>query len=352
MVDVHPQLVFFTELEVEPLARLLARPGLVETLSRRGYGLSMGMLDFSTQRAALVRKLAEQGVELTARLLLPRDEGYWFNVDNYPQAIDQYHRFREWASEHELDFDAVGLDIEPSLQHWAETRRLRSLATIVTRVAEAHQNALYPAARDAYLELVGEIRSDGYEIHTYQYPFVVDDRRAATTLVQRTLNVVDLPADVEVLMCYSSIVPGHIFGSDLGGALVAAYGSHADSLGIGSTGGGVVLDTETGERAPRLSWNAFARDLRIAASFTDLIHVFSLEGCVDSGYFECLDTFDWSPPARIPLRYRAIMGIIRSGIGTVLWWSRFGLTVLGWLGWVVAGAMMIRRAYERRRRSR
>ncbi len=99
MVDTQPQLVFFTELDAEPLAQLLERPGLVETLSKRRFGLSMGMLDFSTRRAALVRNLTEQGVELTAWLLLSRDEGYWLNVDNYPQAIDQYHRFREWARE-------------------------------------------------------------------------------------------------------------------------------------------------------------------------------------------------------------------------------------------------------------
>lgn len=350
IIDTPPRLIFFTELASEPLVQLLARPGLVDILAAQGYGVAMAMLDFDDLRAELVRRLTRRGIKVTAWLLLPPDAGYWFNVENYPQAVERYHMLRDWARELDLPFVAVGLDMEPPLPERIDPRYLHTPA-IISRLMAARSNALFPAAQEAYLQLVAEIRFDGYAVHTYQYPFVVDDRRAATTLVQRTLNVVDLPADVEVLMCYSSMVPRNLFGSDLGGALVATYGLHADSIGIGSTGGGVVLDQRTGAQAPRLSWAALERDLRIAAQYTDLIHIFSLEGCIAAGYFDRLIAFDWSPVPRIARRHRLAMGGIRWFVGVVLWWSHFGLTLLGWLGWVVAGGMLLRRALARRRRS-
>jgi hypothetical protein len=344
-----PQLIFFTELEADALGDLL-KPHVLDLLAERHYGLAMGMLDFSAERAGIVRMLAERAIPVTAWLLLPKEAGYWLNVENYPQAIAHYRAFRDWSRGEGLTFAAIGLDIEPSLQHVRDLWRLR-LLSLMNRIVAARGNALFPAAAEAYRNLSAEIRSDGYAVHTYQYPFVVDDRRSSTTLVQRTLNIVDLPADVEVLMCFSSMAPHLVFGSDLGGALVAEYGLHADSLGIGSTGGGIPVDPSTGESAPCLSWKAFSRDLRLAAGFTDTVHVFSLEGCVWSGYLERLQDLDWSEPAPIPLRFRLTMRLLHAWIVALLWWSRFGLTVLGWLGWVVVAVMFARRAIERWRSS-
>ncbi len=345
-----PQIIFFTELEADALGELLKQP-VLDLLAEHRYGLAMGMLGFSPERAEMVRTLAERAIPVTAWLLLPKEAGYWFNVENYPQAIAHYRAFRSWAKAEGLTFAAVGLDIEPPLQHVHDLWRLRWLS-LVNWVIDARGNALFPAAAEAYLNLAAEIRSDGYAVHTYQYPFVVDDRRSATTLIQRTLNIVDLPADVEVLMCFSSMAPRLVFGSDLGGALVAEYGLHADSLGIGSTGGGVPVDPTTGEQAPPLSWKAFSRDLRLAAGFTDTVHVFSLEGCVWAGYLNRLQDLDWSEPVSVPLRFRLTMRLLRSWIVALLWWSRFGLAVLGWLGWVVVAVIFARRAIERWRSSR
>ncbi len=341
-----PQLVFFTELEAPRLEELLAQPGVVETLRRQKYGLSMAIRDFSQARAAAVRVLAAEGVDVTAWLLLPPDAGYWFNVENYPQAIAYYRAFNAWARSEQLQFNAVGLGLEPSPQ-LREGLRYSLPLWLAGRLVAARTNALFPAAQVAYRELTAEIRADGYAVHTYQYPFVVDDRRAGTTLVQRALNVVDLPADTEVLLCYSSLFPRLLFRGDLGGALVAEYGPHADAIGVGSTGGGY-LDAAGRDRG-LLSFEALARDLRLAAGFTDTIHIFSLEGCVEHGYLERLAGLEWTDDVRVPRRYRLGMGAVRMAIGATLWSSRHGLTVLGWVGWVVAGGMVVRRALERAR---
>jgi hypothetical protein len=51
---------------------------------------------------------------------------------------------------------------------------------------------------------------------------------------------------------------------------------------------------------PPLTWDEFARDLRLTRRHTRDIHVFSLEGCVEQGYLERLEDFDWGVPTHAP----------------------------------------------------
>ncbi|HEY0738831.1 MAG TPA: hypothetical protein VGD69_28185 [Herpetosiphonaceae bacterium] len=343
----RPNVNFFCELGPLALTELFESPGLIDTLETQQYGVALAMLDYSPQRSALVRRLNAHGIPVVAWLLLPIEEGYWFNLHNYPQSSVAYQSFREWALREDLHFTAVGLDIEPSLAEMHAARRQGGTLSIFNRAFLAQSNALYPAARDAYLDLVATIRHDGYEVHTYQYPFIVDDRRAGTTLIQRMLDIVDVPADEEVLMLYSSNFFRGLFRSDLGGAFVRSYGQHADSIGIGVTGGGVILDPITGIQSPRMTLKAFRRDLRIAAQYTDLVHIFSLEGCVDRGWMDEVAALDWDKPFRITRRQRVQMATFRGLIGFVLWCSRYGWTALGWLGWLVASSMFISRRIQR-----
>jgi hypothetical protein len=342
----RPDVIFFCELGPLALAELFEMPGLIDTIQSQQYGIALAILDFSPQRAAVVRVLNTRGIRVTAWLLLPVEEGYWFNLHNYPQALVGYQHFREWAIAEQLHFDAVGLDIEPSLAELRAARR-QGPKSIFNRAFLAQSNALYPAARDAYLDLTATIRHDGYAVHTYQYPFIVDDRRAGTTLIQRMLDIVDVPADEEVLMLYSSNFFRGILGSDLGGAFVRSYGQHADSIGIGVTGGGVILDPITGMQSRRMSLDAFRRDLCIAAQYTDIVHIFSLEGCVDRGWLPELEMLDWDQSVSIGRRQRLQMWGLRWSIGFVLWCSRYGWTALGWMGWFVAGSMFLSRRIQR-----
>ena len=54
---------------------------------------------------------------------------------------------------------------------------------------------------------------------------------------------------------------------------------------------------------------------------------------------------------QIAARYQLAARAIRAVIGAGLWWSRFGMGVLGWLGWVVTGVILLRRLVARLRRS-
>lgn len=335
----QPTIVFFCELDTPALTVLVDRPAVVRDLAAMRCGIAIGMLDFSAERADAIRRLTAQGIAVIAWLLLPIEEGYWFNLGNYPQAIARYNEFRSWAIREQLAIEAVGLDFEPPVQEIFSARR-RGPRSLFDRALMAQNNALYPAARDAYIDLVAAIRHDGFEVHTYQFPLIVDDRRAGTTLIQRTLDIVDLPADEEVLMIYSStFLDGYLRG--LGGAYLESYGQHADGIAIGVLGGGLVFDPLTGAQAQRMTRREFRRDLRIAASYTDIVYIFSLEGCVDRGWLGDLRTIDWDAPVRVAPHFRLIMGLIRRVIGFALWMSRYGWTALGWLGWLAAGGLLI-----------
>ncbi|MBA3945108.1 MAG: hypothetical protein H0X37_11165 [Herpetosiphonaceae bacterium] len=339
----YPDLIFFCELGPRALTELFARPEVLPCLVKHGYGVALAVSDWSPERARVVRLLNAHHVRVVGWLLLPAAAGYWFNLQNYPHALAAYAEFRVWVHHYGLQFDGVGLDIEPSLADPQSVRHARS--ALFSRLWRSQRHALFPAAHSAYIDLVANIRHDGYTVYAYQIPLIVDDRRAGTTLLQRIFDVIDLPVDEEVLMCYSSILPRALFGNDLNGAFVRSYGVHADGLAIGSTGGGVVLDPVTGEQAHQITWAAFVRDLQIAVHYTPTVHIFSLEGCVEQDWLTRIADIDWEASIAIPLRDRFVVGSARALVAFWLWASHSGWSVLGWIGWIVAGWLFV--VYQR-----
>lgn len=336
----RPQLIFFCELPSAELHALLATGDLLLSLAAHDYGVALALRELDETTATVVRVLNSHHVPVVAWLILPPGEGSWLNLQNYPQAIERYRACAAWAKAAGLRFHAIGLDVEPPiseldlLQRWG----LRDLAR---RVWLARENVLFPAARAAYTELIAEIHHDGYEVHTYQLPILADDRRAGTTLAQRALDIVDLPADLEVLICNSS-VPLEALGNDLGGALITSYGPAADGIGVGALG---VARDAGGENLPTLSWDALERDLLLAARHTDTIYLSSLEGCVERDLFGRLAAFDWDAEVGAALWKRALVGLVR---GVILFWllvARFSGRVFAWLGWGLLALILARRLH-------
>lgn len=332
----RPQLIYFCELGGTALRDLLAAEGVLPALAANGHGVALAIRELDDELAAAVRLLNEHQVPVVAWLLLPPDEGLWFNLQNYPQAIERYRAFAAWAQAAGVRFQAIGIDVEPPS---AELERLRrwGVRNLARRLWLARENVLFAAARAAYTELIAEIHHDGYEVHTYQLPILADDRRAGTTLAQRALDIVDLPADLEVLICYSS-VPSEALGYDLGGALITSYGPAADAIGVGALGG----EAST-EGLPQLTWDALERDLLLAAHHTDTIYVYSLEGCVERGLLPRLTAFDWDAEAH-PLAWkRALVGAVRACILIWLLCARFSRVLFAWLGWGLFALLLARR---------
>jgi hypothetical protein len=336
----RPQLIFFSELAGPALRAMLQGSDILPRLAANGYGIALALRDLDETTAEAVRLLNASGVPVVAWLLLPPGEGIWLNLQNYPQAVERYRAFVAWARAAEARFHAIGLDVEPPtselerLQRWG----LRDLAR---RLWLARENVLFAAARAAYTELIAEIHHDGYEVHTYQLPILADDRRAGTTLAQRALDIVDLPADVEVPICYSS-APIEAFGNDLGGALVTSYGPSADAIGVGMLNSSLAHEG-AGEGLPPLHWEALERDLLLAAHHTDTIYIYSLEGCIERGLLTRLNTLNWHAEGRAVLWKRTLVGAFRI---TILLWllaARFSRVLFAWLGWGLFALLLARR---------
>jgi hypothetical protein len=321
MVPDRPHLIFTTRLDGAALAELLATPGLLATLAANGDGVALGMARPGPAHAAAACALADGGVMAVAWLRPHPEDGPAFNAQNYPQARAAYLGFRDWAREHGLRFDAVGLEIAPPVE--VARADLFSPRYLARRLWLAGDNVLWPAARAAYADLLAVMRHDGYETHSYQWPLAADDRRAGTTLVQRALEIVDLPSDLDVLICRCA--DPQTCGR-LGSAFVASYATSADAL---------LLDAARG-------WPALQRDLLLAARHCDTLYLDSLEACVAGGLLPRLAALDWSAPARAPRLPRLAVGTLRALLLLTLLGARFGPRALAWAGWVLAALLWLR----------
>ncbi|KPL84524.1 hypothetical protein SE15_05430 [Thermanaerothrix daxensis] len=288
-----PVLTFFCELETEPLVALFASPDLLTQLKDLGAGISLGILDLSSERAAVVQRLNREGIPVHAWLLLPKEQGYWFNLDNITQAYERYEQFKTWSRDNNLRWEAIGLDIEPDIRAIEYLRQSRWQGYWYL-ARQAFNRERGESGRRAYQFLVNRIRRDGYRVESYQIPLVVDERRAGSSLLQRLLGIVDLEVDREVLMLYSSFI------RPVGDGYLWAYAFDAQAIGVGSTGGGVNLEGVANTRP--LSWAELQRDLLLAFQHTDFIYIFSLEGCVQQNFLPLIRDLDWQQRPHLPIQ--------------------------------------------------
>ena len=330
-----PELTFACELASAELQALFSDQSVIDELLALQAGVSLGLLDLSPERAAVARQLNAAGIPITAWLLLPKEEGYWFNIDNAPQASARYAAFKAWTDEHDLQWAGIGVDIEPDfneLQQLMQGNGGRLVPLILQRIWD---NGRALDGRLAYGALVREMRVDGYQVTSYQLPFIVDERKVDATLLQRALGIVDVPADRETLMLYTSFV------RPFGPGLLNSYGVDADVVGVGSTGGGVEID---GPAA--LSWEEFARDLRMAYRWSDDIFIFSLEGCIEQGFLARLRDFDWEQALIMPTEQIERVNRGRAVLRGALWASSHPFMIMAGL----VGLLFVIRTSRRLRR--
>jgi len=314
-----PRLTFFCELEADALQALFADSSVMGDLVALEAGVSLGILDLSGERAKVARRLNEAGIPVVAWLLLPEEQGYWFNLGNAPQAAARYADFKAWTAEHSLQWAGVGVDIEPDIREVQQllSDRRRLLPALLRR---AFDPGRLRSAQTAYGALVAQMRADGYRVDCYHMPPIVDERRAGSELLRRVAGLVDVPADREVLMLYTS------FLRPRGPGILWSYAPDADSVGVGSTGGGVEVGG-VGDVAP-LDWAEFSRDLRLARCWSNDVHVFSLEGCVHQGFLARLRAFDWEQPIAPPLQAARRVNGVRRAARALLWASAHPYVVL------------------------
>jgi hypothetical protein len=325
------QLTFFSELRAEELKKLFEDRFVFDDLKTLHAGISLGILDLSPERASVVQKLNRMGIPLTAWLLLPEEQGYWFNLGNHAEATARYQAFKTWSEENELEWAAVGLDIESDINEMKNFTDERG-AVIQKALKRLRDTKGYHTAKKAYEVLVAQIHADGYLVEGYHFPLIVDDREAGSSVLQRVAGLVEIPVDREVLMLYSSFFRPH------GHSILWSYAQEAQAIGIGNTGGGVQAGAL--ENVPYLSWDEFATDLRLARRSGKPIYVFSLEGCVNQGFLPRLVTFDWQ--AEVELPRTALVSAGRGGLKGLLWAIERPVVLLAGLAGVIGTVLMIK----------
>jgi len=325
------EITFFCELPAQELKKLFEDRFVFDDLKTLHAGISLGILDLSLELATVVQKLNRLGIPVTAWLLLPEEQGYWFNLSNHAEAASRYQAFKVWSEENQLEWAAIGLDIESDINELKRFTDERG-AVIQKALKRLRDTKAYHNAKKAYEALVAQIHADGYLVESYHFPLIVDDREAGSTVLQRVAGLVEIAVDREVLMLYSSFFRPH------GHSVLWSYAQKAQAIGIGNTGGGVQAGAL--ENVPYLSWDEFATDLRLARRSGKPIYVFSLEGCVTQGFLPRLVTFDWQ--AEVELPRTALVSAGRSGLRGLLWAIERPLVVLAGLAGVIGTVLIIK----------
>jgi len=302
---------------------------VVDDLAALEASVALGILDLTSERASVVRRLNQTGIPLIAWQLLPKEEGYWFSAGNARQAAARYNDFKAWTDEHGLQWTGIGLDIEPDMREvqMLTGKKWRQLLPRVLR--RTFDNERLRRVQAEYRALVTQVRADGYRVDSYVLPLILDERRAGSTLLQRLAGLVDVPTDREIPMLYSS------FLRPVGQGVLWSYAPEAGSVGIGSTGGGVDVGG-LGDVRP-LDWDEFSRDLLLAKRWTSDLFIFSLEGCLQQDFLAGLRSFDWDREVTPPLETARQVEQCRKALRAVLWASAHptitlaGLIGLAWL---------------------
>ena len=310
-----PEIVFASDRSTPELASLLSQSGVLGDLQKLKAGVALALPDLSPARARLVAQLNQAGIPVTAWLTLPDSEGYYLNAGNEPATALRFAEFEGWSDQYHLHWNAIGLDIEPNLQEFAAQRdhKWRLMATLLRRYFDTGR---VRRAHESYAALISEIQSHGYPVETYQFPFIADERKVHSTLLERVAGIVDVKPNREVLMVYSSFHP------NLDSALIWVYGPEAQAIAVGITSG-----PDLGPRFHPLSWEELSRDLLVAHHFSNKIGIYSLESCIGPGFLSRLAIMNWDQTVSIPAELVDDAGKFRARIQQAIW----TITNLPWI---------------------
>jgi hypothetical protein len=302
-----PQLVFASDQPTGELESMLAEPGVVADLKDLKAGIALAP-NLTVDAARLVRKLNRDGIPVTAVLTVPAEQGYYLNASNGQQAKVRLEEFEKWTTANGLRWAAIGLDIEPNIQDFAALRQGNKWHLFLTLLGRYVDVRRVRDAKYTYSALIREIRSHGYPVETYQFPFITDERAVRSSVLERLSGIVDVRGDREALMIYTS------FHQSLDSALICVYGPDAQAIAVGSTSG-----PTSDPHFARLNWEEFSRDLMVANHFSHVIGVYNLEGCVRQGFLARLKNVNWNESITISAESVRRARQLRARVQRVLW---------------------------------
>jgi len=275
------ELNFFCTLEAKALAKLFEDRFVLDDLESLGAGVSLAVLDFSSERARAVQLLNKLGIPVIAWLMLSQEHHYWFTLSNSGLALEHYQQFKQWSQHKKLNWVGIGLCIKEE-SCWGNSLKTEEQKS--TELSQAKQN---------YLQLGIQVHDDSYRLELYHPAAVVAAQHARPKLLRKAEGQLELVADRQVDLLFTSLHRGQ--------NQAALWRALADSqaIGIGLTGGSVLF-TDIDQTDP-LTWNEFSQDLRIGVQSGKPVYVFNLEGCARLGYLDRLITLDLAAPIHAPL---------------------------------------------------
>jgi hypothetical protein len=280
-----PHLSFFCELQSIEFNELFADSALINELVEMQVSLRIGLHDFSPGRTTTIQKLNQAGIPLVAWLLLPEEDGYWFNMHNGGKAEKRYADFKKWTEENHLKWAGIGIDIEPDMNdaRLALSHPWKLVWKVYKRL---YDNKSLKAGKELYQNLLTTMKADGYSVESYIIPFIYEERAKNTTSVQKLMGIVDLETDREIPMLYTSAMgnPG----------IIPLYHMDKMPIALGSTGGGVKVE---GIELASLTWDKLEKDLLIASALTNEILIFCLETSVQKGFLAKIKNLDFDQKA-------------------------------------------------------
>jgi len=277
-----PKISFFCELQGKEFNEVFADSVLVQELVKMQASLRIGLHDFSPERTLTIQKLNQAGIPVIAWLLLPEEDGYWFNMYNGAKAEKRYTDFKIWTANNHLKWAGIGIDLEPDMNDaklaishpwklaWKAYKRLYDTNSLI-------------AGKMIYQQLISKMKSDGYVVESYILPYIYEERTVKTTSLQKLLGIVDIETEKEIPMLYTSMLDNP--------AIIPVYHKDKMPVALGSTGGGVVIE---GIELKAISWDKLERDILIASKLTDEIHIFCLETSVKKDFLSKIESIDFN----------------------------------------------------------
>jgi len=272
---------FFNELKSPELVELFKDSTIIPNLKALHGEIRMGTLDLTPERAAIMKKLNEAGVPVVAWLVLSEADGYFSNSINADLSQKRYYEIKAWAKQNQIKLKGIGLDFEIDMNDLklAKTNPFKLAYKMFTRLYEDDSNL--KSAKLKYDSLIAQIKTDGFEVEGYYFPYIDDEVSNGSTSIQKMARFIRYKTDKDIPMLYSSLNGNGDGSLKIYGADVNLY-----ATGLGSTGGGI-------DTSGLLSYGQLVHDMNIAFKTVKEVHIFSLEGAVKAGMMPKLLTYKY-----------------------------------------------------------
>ena len=272
---------------------------VIEILVDRGYEISLAVDDFDDQTTIrVIRRLNDAGVPVWIWPLHPMEDGYWLATDNADKMPGLYDRFRRWVEDNGLVITGVMFDMEPTyddVQQLKEEVREGGIPAAVKYLVARRDGDLHAEAVGIYSDMVDTIRADGYQVSTFNYPYLIDDRKDGDDSMAEMFHIAFVESDIDAYMIYRSFFKDSGLGTGSGNVVSYAVELSGASASLGSYMKEYLDETH------------LEADIRIAARTSPVVHLYNLEALVMHGWLEGLSEIDPAVPVEVSVGEAAMI---------------------------------------------